>query len=289
MGATRAEAVAVSAVDLIAQLQDPVLATDLDGIVTAFNGAAEKLYGYPAEAVIGSHASTLIPDVRLPEFTANLEAVLAGGTRRVDAQARTSDGGMVEIAVTCQPMRGCDGTIVGTIMLLRDMSERMLRERQLLFMSRLLGETDSVAVICTNRAGMVTIFNRGAEELLGYTAAEVVGRVNAIIFLDQEEIAARAAELGVPPTAECSIARFAGELDEGMWTHVRKDGSKVEVLLTMRAVIDPFGEVEGFIGVARDISEIRRAELARMHAEERFQIAFEHAPIGLAIGALRGP
>ena len=289
MGATRAEAVTVSGADLIAQLQDPVLATDLDGIVTVFNRAAEKLYGYPAETVIGSHAETLIPDCRLTEFTANLETVLAGGTRRVDAQARTSDGGMVEIAVTCQPMRGCDGTIFGAIMLLRDMSEPMLRERQLLYMSRLLGETDSVAVICTNRVGTVTIFNRGAEELLGYSAAEVVGRVNASIFLDQEEVAARAAELGVAADGGVFHRAYAGELDEGTWTHVRKDGSKVELLLTMRAVIDPFGEVEGFIGVARDISEIRRAELARMHAEERFQIAFEHAPIGLAMGALHGP
>jgi PAS domain S-box-containing protein len=142
MGVTKADPIGVSAADLIAQLQDPVLATDLDGVLTAFNHGAEQLFGYPAEAVIGSHCSTLIPDSRLIEFTINLEAVLGGDTRRVDGQARTSHGVTVEVAVTSQPLRAYDGTIAGAIMVLRDMSERMLRERQLLSMSRLLGETE---------------------------------------------------------------------------------------------------------------------------------------------------
>ncbi len=129
------------------------------------------------------------------------------------------------------------------------------------------------------------MFNRGAEELLGYTGEEVVGLRNGVILVDPEEMERRAEAAG--GTSAVARAR-TGELDEGVWTYIRKDGSRVEVLLTIRAIFNQFDEIEGFISFGRDVSELRRVELARMQAEERFRIAFEHAPIGLAITSLEG-
>ena len=134
---------------------------------------------------------------------------------------------------------------------------------------------------------LITIFNRGAEELLGYTAEETVGRLNGMVLLDPDEIRRRDAR----PTAEParSLRSHKGELDEGIWTYIRKDGTRIEVLLTIRANFNRFGEIEGFLAFGRDVSELQQAEIARMQAEERFRIAFEHAPIGLAIASLEGP
>ncbi|HEX3804159.1 MAG TPA: EAL domain-containing protein [Solirubrobacteraceae bacterium] len=283
------EGVTVEALDLVAQLGDAVVASDIDGYITAFNPAAEVLYGYSAEEAIGRHVSSLAPDASLERLTEDHERARAGETVRRDGLALTSDGITLEVTCCLAPLRTGDGASVGVVTVLRDNSERLLRERQLLFMSRLLGETDSLAVVGTNKFGTVTVFNRGAELLLGYTAEEVVGKVNAGLFQDTDELSRRATEMGVLPSRMVFRRAVEGELDHGAWTYVRKDGSKVEVLQTVRAVMDLNGDAEGFIAVARDISETRRAELARMRAEERFRIAFEHAPIGLAIGALKGP
>jgi diguanylate cyclase (GGDEF)-like protein/PAS domain S-box-containing protein len=279
----------VEMLDLVAQLDDAVITTDIDGVITTFNPAAERLYGHRADEAIGQHALMLAPGGLHAGAIENIEAALEGETRRFDARALTSDGAIREVTMTLGPLRAPDGAIIGVLGVLRNDSERLLRERQLLIMSRLLGHTDSLAVIGTNRLGVVTIFNRGAEELLGYTEREVVGSIEATSFHKQEQLVARAAELGVAPGREVFQRARAGEFDEDNWTFVRKDGSEVEVILTVRAVIDSFGEIEGLLAVASDLSEIRRADLARMRAEERFRIAFEHAPIGLAIAALEGP
>ena len=286
---TETDAITVTGADLIAQLQDAVIAIDPEGIVTAFNPAAEELYVRPAEAVIGRHVSMLVPESRHESLRTNFGDVLAGETRRLDVQARTGDGVVVDVAATCQPLRDSDGTITGVLVLLREMSERALRERQLELISQLLGETDTLAVIGTNRGGLVTVFNRGAERMLGYDAADVVGYLEATAFHDPDEISRRARALGVAPGRDIFARAREGERDEGLWTFVRRDGSKIEVFLTVRALMGAFGELEGYVAIARDISEMRRAELARMRAEERFRLAFEHAPIGLAIAALDGP
>jgi diguanylate cyclase (GGDEF)-like protein/PAS domain S-box-containing protein len=162
----------------------------------------------------------------------------------------------------------------------------MLRDRQLEYVSQLLGEADDVAVIATDREGLVTVFNRGAETLLGYRAEEIVGRLNGLVLFDPAEIERRAAANG--GTSAFQRARN-GELEEGIWSYVHKNGSRLEVLLTYRAIFDRFGEIEGFIAFARDVSKLQQAEIARVQAEERFRIAFEHAPIGLAITSLEGP
>src|SRR5579863_2006443 len=184
--------------------------------------------------------------------------------------------------MTLTPLRDAAGAIGVT----RDVSAQMLRERQHEFMSRLVGETDTVAVVGTDRDGVITIFNRGAEELLGYSADELVGVRNGMILLDPEEIERRAQAYG--GSSAFAQARSGGR-EDGVWTYIRRDGSKVQVMLTIRAIFNQFEEIDGFISFGRDVSTLRQVELARVHAEERFRIAFEHAPIGLAIASLEGP
>ena len=272
--------------DLIEQLGDAVVATDLEGRITYCNAAAEELYGYSAEELIGNHMAMLTPEATAELAVIERNRVLAGETRRLIGHVLTRSGQVHAVALTLTPLRDAGGAIVGSVGVARDVSAQLLRERQHEFMSRLVGETDTVAVVGTDRDGLITVFNRGAEELLGYSAEEVVGILNGMVLLDPEEIERRAEAYG----GSSAFARArSGDREEGVWTYIRKDGTKVEVLLTIRAIFNQFDEIEGFISVGRDISELRQIELARMHAEERFRIAFEHAPIGLAITSLEGP
>ena len=277
---------ALDAIELIEQLGDAVVATDLDGTITLFNAAAEELYGYSADEAVGQNVAMLTPEPIAEQAELERGRVLNGETRRLAGHVLTRSGGVCGVELTISPLRDGGGAIVGSVGVARDVSGRMLHERQVGFMSQLVDETDTVAVIGTDSDGMITLFNRGSEALLGYKAEEAVGRLNGLVLFDPEELERRAAVNG--GTSAFQRARD-GELEEGIWTYVCKDGSKIEVWVSFRAIFNRFGEIEGFISFARDISEMHRAEVARVQAEERFRIAFEHAPIGLAITSLEGP
>jgi diguanylate cyclase (GGDEF)-like protein/PAS domain S-box-containing protein len=284
--ATEVSGFTLDALDLIEQLGDAVVAADLDGNVTRFNAAAEQLYGWSAAEVLGRSIAMLTPAPIAEQARIERSHVLEGDTRRLIGHVLTRAEGVCAVELTLAPLRDAEGVIVGSIGVARDISARMLHERQLLFMSQLVDETDTVAVIGTDRDGLITLFNRGSEELLGYSADEVVGRLNGLVLFDADELERRSAANG---GASAFQRARDGKLEEGVWTYVRKDGCKIEVWVSFRAIFNRFDEIEGFISFARDISEMHQAELARVQAEERFRIAFEHAPIGLAITSLEGP
>ncbi len=286
--ATQIAAGSVDASDLIDQLADAVITTDCVGQVTSFNRAAEELLGYLSAEILGRNVDALVPDELLQQAHAERALVLGGETRRLHGHLRNKDSSVCGVSMTLSPLRDVTGEIVGTVCVASDASARMFREQQLEFMSRLISETENVAMICTDRGGRVTIFNRGAEELLGYKQAEVLGTQAADLH-DAEDVSRRAAARGVEPSASFFPRALAGEREAGVWTLVRKDGSRVDVLLTARAAFDRFGQAQGIIAMARDIARMPDPELERLQAEERFRVAFEHAPIGLAITSLEGP
>ena len=117
------------------------------------------------------------------------------------------------------------------------------------------------AVIGVDRGGTITLFNAGAERMLGWSADEVVGRRTPEVFLRRDELAERAARLGVEPGIEVFVAPLAtAETDSREWTYVRRDGTELPVQVTVSALRDADGEAEGFIGVAADITRRKRTE-----------------------------
>jgi len=126
------------------------------------------------------------------------------------------------------------------------------------------------SIIASDLEGVTTVFNAGAERMLGYRADEVVGKPAAPQFHAPEEVAARAAELGVEPGIDVFVsAARHGEPETGEWTYVRKDGSRLPVLLTVTPVHSADGELVGFMGIASDLTERKRAEeeAEQAHAE----------------------
>ncbi len=151
------------------------------------------------------------------------------------------------------------------------------------------------SIIATRPDGTIEIFSRGAEQLLGYAAAEVVGRATPALIHDPAEVAARATELTaqlgreIAPGFEAFVARARlGEVDEREWTYVRKDGARVPVLLSVTALRDEAGAITGFLGIAHDLTQRQAAERALRESEERFRQAFDYAGAGMAIVGLDG-
>ena len=131
-----------------------------------------------------------------------------------------------------------------------------------------LNAATETAIVAVHPSGAtITLFNRGAERMLGYRADEVVGVASPGLFLDRTEIGERAAQLGVEPGHEVfvTVPRREGE-ETRQWTFVCKDGRRLRVSMTVTVQHDAAGAVTGFLGVATDVSE-RVAAQAALKAE----------------------
>jgi|GEM_PF-1214158 len=134
------------------------------------------------------------------------------------------------------------------------------------------------AVIATGNDGRVTVFNAGAERLLGYRAEEIVGRETPVIWHDADEVTARAKaleqELGQPVSGFETFIIKAVEsgYDEQEWTYIRKDGDRRLVLLNVTPQMEG-GEIVGFLGVGIDITERKKQEQELLEATRAAQAA----------------
>ena len=130
------------------------------------------------------------------------------------------------------------------------------------------------SVIATDTSGLIRVFSPGAENMLGYSAREVIGKETPLLFHDREEVQARAEALSrdlgitVAPGFDVFVARTrsSAKPDEYEWTYIRRDGSRLTVLLTTTSLRNAQGEVEGYLGVGTDVTErtLAAAKFARM-------------------------
>ncbi len=150
----------------------------------------------------------------------------------------------------------------------------------------------SISIISTDPKGLIKTFNQGAEDLLGYSAGEVIDLLTPLKFHIPEEIAARARVLAQELSVEINPgvdvftvkSREGGE-DENEWTYVRKDGSRVPVIMSASALRGPDGQITGYLNLARDISEIKRID--RLKSEFISTVSHElRTPLTAISGAL---
>ena len=145
----------------------------------------------------------------------------------------------------------------------------------------LLDAASEVSIIATDTGGIVEVFNRGAERMLGYTAAEVTGRRCAIDFHVPDEVDHRGQELSIELGVPIHGFRvFAAKPDrDGQehreWTCVRKDGDTIDVALVFTAVRSVAGEITGYLGIGQDITQRKQAQASTQLAANVFTWARE--------------
>jgi len=134
-------------------------------------------------------------------------------------------------------------------------------------------------IVATDATGLVTVFNTGAERMLGYAASEVVGKVTPLVWHDITELARRAAELGIAPGFDVFVyAAKDGTSECREWRFVRKDGSELVAQLTVTPVKNALGTIIGYLGVAHDLTARIQSEQALRRAEARYRTLVDQLP-----------
>src|SRR5262249_7693227 len=154
------------------------------------------------------------------------------------------------------------------------------------FVNGLLSAATEQSIIATDANGLITVFNRGAERMFGYPAEEMVGKETPLMLHDPDEVAARAAELAVPPGFEVFTAEARrGRPETREWTYIRRDGSRLRVSLSIAPYYDATGELRGFVKIGTDVTERAAAE----QLKDEFVALISHelrTPLSSIIGYL---
>ncbi|MFI8583088.1 PAS domain S-box protein [Ectopseudomonas khazarica] len=254
---------------------------------TTFNERWAEIIGYRLEELAPVDINTWLnhahPD-DLRESGARLERHFSGETPFYDYQCRMrhKSGRWVWVhdrgRVVSWTDEGKPLMMYGTHADITEMREQQDEaHRTSAQLQAILDSATGVSVIATNPDGLITLFNRGAQRLLGYQAEEVVWlQTPALIHLG-EEVEQRGRELSQLLGREISgfevfvhLAR-QGEPETRQWTYVHKDGTRRRVNLTVSAIFDRQGTLSGYLGIASDISELESTTRALQESENRFR------------------
>lgn len=168
----------------------------------------------------------------------------------------------------------------------RDVTSQKQAEKQfqeITELHRAIQENAGFALISTTTDGVFTSFNPAAERMLGYSAEELVGIKTPALIHEPSEVVARAQEFSreLGTTIEPGFAVFVAKTQQNLpneheWTYIRKDGSQLPVILTVTALRDEADQINGFLGIAVDLTKHRQAE-------EKFRLMVEATPNGLVM------
>lgn len=238
----------------------------LDGRWIDINDSIESIVGYERDELLQRTFQDITHPDDLSTDLAYVDELLSGkrNAYSMDKRYCRKDGAIVHVTLTGSIIRDDEGNPLHFLATVQDISPRVEAERALreaFEVQRAITEGADLSIISTELDGTIRTFNPGAERMLGYGADEVIGRVTPAILHDQREVAARAAQLsrefGLPyePGFEVFVAAARrGVADQREWTYVRKDGSRLRVLLSVTSLRDAAGEITAFLGIASDVS-----------------------------------
>jgi PAS domain S-box-containing protein len=240
----------------LSSIGDAVIVTDTSGVVTFLNPVAQELTGWPPQEaagqplecvfrIVNEHSRLAAED---PVRKVLRQGVVVGLANHTLLLAR--DGREIPIDDSAAPIRGEDGVLGGVVLVFRDVTEARRAVEARLYLAAIVESSDD-AIIGKDLNGIIVSWNKGAERLFGYTAAEIVGRPLSLLVPPDH-----------PDEAPALLERIKqGERIEHYETvRVCKDGRRLDVSLTISPIANAEGKIIGASKIARDITARKRSE-----------------------------
>ncbi|MZI94917.1 PAS domain S-box protein [Vibrio sp. CAIM 722] len=291
---------------------DGIIGKTLEGRIISWNAGAEKIFGYKREEAIGRLLKELVIPERLQyEEDDILSRITNGETIAAFESIRhRKDGAEFPVSATVSPILNFKGEVVGAAKTVRDISMQKAAENKIrelnanleqqvaqrtaeleelnVLLSNVLSAAYEYAIVATDTTGLIKLFNHGAELMLGLKAEEVVDKEYPVIFHDIEEVKERGEELsrihGRPIEGIDVFLTKAKEnrSESSEWTYIDSNGHRFPINLVVSAMRDNQGDIVGYLGIAADITEQKKAEQALKDAKESADAANQAKSMFLA-------
>ncbi|MFI3121438.1 MAG: PAS domain S-box protein, partial [Methylococcaceae bacterium] len=263
------------------------IATDANGVIQIFNVGAEQMLGYTAAEVMNKITPADISDpqeviARAKSLSLELgtsiepgfDALVFKASRGIEDIYELTyirkDGTRFPAVVSVTALRDAQNAIIGYLLIGTDNTARKKAEEELLKAGALqsaIFNSANFSSIATDASGVIQIFNVGAEQMLGYTAAEVMNKITPADISDPQEVIARAKslslELGTP--IELGFDALVFKASRGIediyeLTYIRKDGTRFPAVVSVTALRDAQDAIIGYLLIGTDNSARKKAE-----------------------------
>jgi len=268
---------------LVENLNEGVWAIDSDAYTTFVNPRMAEMLGHSIEEMLGRHLFEFMDEEGVEICKRNLARRKEGIKETHDFEFVGKDGKRVYTLVETAPIAGKDGSYIGAIAGVMDITERRKAEKRLEAVQHRfqeLVESSSDWLWEVDADGVYTYASPKVKDLLGYEPEEVLG-MTPFEMMPPEEAERVAGEFGAAVRSQQPFERLEN-------TNVHKDGHLVVLETSGTPIFDETGIFRGYRGVDRDITERKRLDAARREAEEalreseqRFRAVFEHANDGI--------
>jgi len=256
----------------LASIADAVVTTDVQGRIVFTNAVAESLLRCPASEMAGKPLDQVfritdeLTGARLepPLLRILQDGAITGLAEHTMLIAR--DGTQIPIDDSAAPIRSEDGTIHGIVLVFRDISARRQAEQERRLTASIVDSSDD-AIISKDLNGIITSWNRGAERMFGYSAAEIVGRPVSITYASDPE-----GEI----VHVLGRIRRGERIDHFDTVRKTKSGELVNVSVTISPVYDAGGRIVGASTIARNITGRKRGEEELRATKEQLQVVTDN-------------
>jgi PAS domain S-box-containing protein len=261
---------------------DSIITVSVDGVITSWNPAAERVFGYTKCEIIGKPSSLLSPNDRLEETRTAMAKLRAGQpVENLETSRVRKNGTVFPVWVTAAPILDEDRAVVGVTAIHRDVTEMKRAFETAQRMTSIVEHSDN-AIFERTLDGIITTWNPAAERMYGYTRQEILGQsIDMLIGVDgSEEI-----------RSILSRIRAGEHLEHFETIRVRKDGTFFPVSLTISPIHDRDGSVVGVSSIARDMSERRKSTENRRSLatqENMLNTVMRSASIGIVLAGTDG-
>ena len=244
---------------IVESSDDAIISKDLNGVITSWNPAATRIFGYSPEEMIGQPVLRLFPDELKYQEEEILRKLRAGERiEHFETIRLRKDGTRLHVSLTTSPLVGRHGQVIGGSKIVRDISGRKTSEEAQSRLAAIVESSDD-AIIGKDLNGIITNWNQSATRLFEYTPEEILGKSIRTL---------------IPPELQTEEDYILGQVRRGERVEhfetqrLAKSGKRLTVSITVSPIKDSRGRVVGVSKIARDVTQRKQIELALVQTEK---------------------